>query len=129
MDNAYEELGILIKLTNNMRTNLKKSDIIINIDFPEEQINKLNIPNNAIILNIPRNININSKKFSGINIKTWETKIPDKYKSEDFLDISMYEAQIYSKPNFQIFKQIQNDKIKIGNLIGKNGVINNKEFN
>ena len=36
VDDLYDELGILIRLTNNMRTNLKGSDVIVNIDFPEQ---------------------------------------------------------------------------------------------
>ena len=128
VDNIYEELGILIKITNNIKTSLKNSDIIVNLDFPEELINKLAIPNSAIILNIPKNINIISKKFSGINIKSWEIEIPEQYKLEDFPDISMYEAQIYLKPTIQAFKQIQGDKIKIKNFLGCNGAINSKEF-
>ena len=128
VDNLYEELGILIRLTNNMKTNLKNSDVIVNIDFPESLINQLSIPNDATILNLPKNININSKKFSGVNIKSWEIEIPEKYKLENFLDISMYEAQIYSKPTHQVFKQIVDDKIEIENLIGLNGEINPNEF-
>lgn len=124
----YNELGILIKLSNNMKTNLKSTDVIVNIDFPEETINKLEIPNNATILNIPSNININSKKFAGINIKTWEIEVPSKYAMEKFDTGTIYEASLYRKPAIKIFEQIQNDNIKIKKLIGVNGVINPKEF-
>lgn len=124
----YNELGILIKLSNNIKTNLKSSDIIVNIDFPEEIVNKLEIPTDAIILNIPQNININLKKFAGINIKSWETEIPSKYKLEGFNEMTMYEASMYEQQDSKIFKQIQNDDIKIRRLIGINGIINTKEF-
>lgn len=128
VDYLYNEIGILIKLSNNIKTNLKSSGLIVNIDFPEEIVNKLDIPNDAIILNIPQNININSKKFVGINIKSWETEIPNKYKLKGFNDLIMYEASLYAKPVPKIFEQIQNDNIKIGRLIGINGFINTKEF-
>ena len=124
----YNELGILIKLSNNIKTNLKSSDIIVNIDFPEEIVNKLEIPTDAIILNIPQNININLKKFAGINIKSWETEIPSKYKLEGFNEMTMYESSMYEQQDSKIFKQIQNDDIKIRRLIGINGIINTKEF-
>ena len=90
----YYEYGILIRITNNYNINLEESDIIINIDFPEETINKIRIPDRAIILNIPQNININSKRFSGINIKNWMIQVPEKYKLDGFLDISNYEAEL-----------------------------------
>lgn len=128
VDYLYKELGILIKLSNNVKTNLRSSDIIVNIDFPEEIINKLEIPNDAVVLNMPKNINIKSKKFSGINIKAWEIEVPDKYILEGFNTSIMYEASLYTKPVMKVFEQIQNDDIKIKKLIGVNGVINAKEF-
>lgn len=128
VDYLYNELGILIKLSNNIKTNLKSSDIIVNIDFPEEILNKLDIPNDATILNIPENINIKAKKFSGINIKSWEIQIPEQYNVKDFNEKSIYEASFYKKPKIKIFEQIQNDNIKIEKLIGVNGQINPKEF-
>lgn len=128
VDYLYKELGILIKLSNNVKTNLRSSDIIVNIDFPEEIVNKLEIPNNAVVLNMPKNINIKSKKFSGINIKAWEIEVPDKYVLEGFNTSIMYEASLYTKPVMKVFEQIQNDDIKIKKLIGVNGVINAKEF-
>lgn len=128
VDYLYNEIGILIKLSNNIKTNLKSSDIIVNVDFPEETINKLDIPHNATILNISENINIYSKRFSGINIKSWEIKVPNGYKLEGFDETIIYEASIYEKPVIKIFEQIKSDNIKIGRLIGVNGVINPKEF-
>lgn len=127
-DYLHNELGILIKLSNNMKTNLKSSDIIVNIDFPEEIINKLEIPNEATILNIPRNININSKKFAGINIKSWQMEVPQKYKIEKFDNVITYEAELYDKTVFNVFKQIYSDNININKLVGVNGIINPEEF-
>ena len=124
----YNEIGIIIKLSSNKNTNLSHSDIIVNIDFPEEEINKLRIPINSIILNTPKNIKINSKKFSGINIQNWEIKIPEKFGEEDFNDVILYEASIYNKTIPSVFEQIKLDNIKVGNLIGINGVINRNEF-
>lgn len=128
VDYLYNELGIIIKLTSNMKINLKSSDIIVNIDFPEEAINKLDIPRNSIIVNIPKNININSKKFLGVNVKDWEIEVPKNYALEDFNDSIMYEANILKKPEMKVFEQIANDNIEIKNLMGVNGVINSKEF-
>lgn len=128
VDYLYNELGIIIKLTGNMKINLKSSDIIVNIDFSEEAINKLDIPRNSIIVNIPKNININSKKFLGVNVKDWEIEVPKNYALEDFNDSIMYEANILKKPEMKVFEQIANDNIEIKNLIGVNGVINSKEF-
>lgn len=128
VDYLYNELGIIIKLTNNMKLNLKSSDIIVNIDFTEEAINKLEIPNNGIIVNVPKNINIKPKKFLGVNVKEWEIEVPRTYTLEDFNDKIMYEANILKKPETKVFEQIAEDNVEIKSLIGVNGVINSKEF-
>lgn len=44
-EKLYAEQGIMIRVTNNKKRSLLKSDIIINLDFSEEEINKYAIPN------------------------------------------------------------------------------------
>lgn len=128
VDNLYEEWGIIVKLSNNFKINLNTSDIIVNMDFTEKDINKIAIPSDATIINIPNNIDIKSKKFAGINIKDWEIEVPTKYNMEGFSSNICYEAIIYKMLTTQAFEKIEKDNIKIKKLIGVNGVINNKEF-
>ena len=45
-----------INISNNKKKCLRRKEIIINIDFPEELINKYNIYEKAIIINIEENI-------------------------------------------------------------------------
>lgn len=127
-DYLYEELGILIKLSNNININLKRTDIILNIDFPEETINKLDLPIHSTIVSIPYNIDIKAKRFAGINIKSWEMIIPPKYKFDGFEDNIMYESILYNMSAKEAFANIKKDNIIIKELIGKNGRINRKEF-
>ena len=51
-DYLYNEMGIMIKLSNNKKTDLLKTNIIINMDFMEDIINKYNLPKQGIIINI-----------------------------------------------------------------------------
>ena len=67
-----EEYGIIITITNNKKKSLMKSQIILNIDFPNELINKYNIQDEAIIVNLKAKIKINSKRFNGLNISNYE---------------------------------------------------------
>ncbi len=127
-DYLYNELGILIKVSNNLKMNLASSNIIVNIDFPEELLNQLEIPINATIIGIPNSVNIHSKKFAGVNIKKWDIDIPDEYKIIGFDDYIIYESIIYNKQPEMILKQIKKDNIKIKNLLGINGIINRREF-
>lgn len=124
----YEEMGILIRISNNIKRDLANSNIIINIDFNELLINRYYINSRAIILNIPPNIAINSKKFSGININSYNIIIPDEYKLKNFDNKCVYEAVMENKSITEMKKQIDKEKIKIKNLVGKNGIINKKEI-
>lgn len=62
-DYLYEELGILVRISNNIKKDLLKSSVIINIDFNEDLINKYYINTNAIVVNIPENITIRSRVY------------------------------------------------------------------
>ena len=127
-DYLLNEKGIVIKISNNYKTALKKTNIIINIDFTEEDINKYSLPSKCVIANLNSEIKIKTKKFNGINIIDYNIIIPPKYKIEGYNNKFVYESKILGKGYEVAKKQIQEDKIKIKNLIGKNGVINSKEF-
>lgn len=43
-DKLYNEMGIMVRVTNNKKRSLLKSDVIINLDFLEEDLNKYYIP-------------------------------------------------------------------------------------
>jgi len=135
--NLYEQKGIMITVSNNKRKSLAKAKIILNLDFPEEVINKYNINRKAIIVNVEENININSKSFNGININYYNIKIKEeilkKFIENNMLDnfdkAILYESILYNKNRYQkIREKINRDEIEIIDLIGKNGVINKKEF-
>jgi hypothetical protein len=93
----YEELGIMIKISNNKRKSLSKSDIIINIDFPNELINKYTISDNCVIVNINETITIKAKKFNGINVNDYKILVPEKYKIEKFSNKVIYESMLYMR--------------------------------
>lgn len=126
-----ENEGIMITVANNKRKSLAKTKIILNVDFPTELINKYNINEEAIIINLQGNVKINSKRFNGININDYEiTYSNDDIFFEDYNVIEkyykkdIYEALIYKKQPFEnIMKKIRKDKVKIAQLIGNNTAI------
>lgn len=124
----YNEFGIILNISNNKNKSLLKSEIIINMDFTEENLNKYRIYDNAIIININDKISINNKRFNGININYYKIHIPDDYKVESFQEEIIYESLIYGKKYKGIKKEIVKDKIEIIKLIGNNGVIKESEF-
>jgi len=104
------------------------SESIINVDFPEELINKYRIHDNSIIININEKINLKSKRFNGININDYRIKIPYEYKLKGFQDEIIYESLMYGKKYEIIKDKIEKDKIVINNLIGNNGIITRNEI-
>ncbi len=119
----------MLNISNNRKKSLLKSQIIINMDFPEELINKYKIFDNAIIININDKINLQSKRFNGINVNYYKINLPEEYKLDKFMDEIVYESLIYTKNNYkEISKKIMQDNIKIIGLIGNNGNISKNEI-
>lgn len=124
-EEILEESGIVITISNNKKKSLKRANIILNIDFNEEELNKYNIPDEAIIVNIDGNIEINKKRFNGLNINDYEISFEkfdefDYEKDKLYWKKDLYEASIYKKQPYQyIERKINKDKVKIVELIGK----------
>ena len=109
---------------------MSKSRIILNVDFPSELINKYNINENAIIVNLKGNVKIKSKRFKGININDYEItysnkelyfedySILEKYYKKD-----IYEALIYKRQPFEnVVRKLKKDNVKIDKLVGCNSI-------
>lgn len=125
----YEEFGIMINVSNNKKTSLAKSEIIVNIDFPKEILNKYRIYDKAVIFNVLDKITIESKRFNGINVNYYKISMPDKYEMDEFENEVMYESIIYKyKELDNIRERIEKDKIRIKKLIGENGPIRESEI-
>lgn len=124
-----EESGIIITISNNKKKSLKRSNIILNVDFTEEELNKYNIPDEAIIVNIKENVEINKKRYNGLNINDYEISFEkfdefDYEKDKLYWKKDLYEASIYRKQPYQyIERKINKDKVKIVELIGKRTTI------
>lgn len=128
-EDFFEEQGIIITVGNNKRKSALKSNIIINVDFPNELINQYNIYDEAIIINLRGNIKINKKRFTGININDYEIDFDNfeefDYEKEMLFDKKdIYEAELIKN---QPFKYSRNDlnkyKVKITKLFGTNNEI------
>lgn len=127
-DYLYNELGVILNITNNKNKSLSNANFIINIDFPEEIINKYEINNNAIIVNIFNEIKIRAKKFNGININYYKACIPKEYQIDGFQNNLIYESSIYKYSYENARKDIIASKIRIKKLVGINGDISENEF-
>ena len=120
-EQIYNEFGIQITVNNNKKKSLLKSNIIVNYDFPNELINKYNIYDEAIIVNVEDNIKIDKKRFNGIVVNDIEI---NKCEDEKYNSKELYEAKFFKKQSFKyIRKKLKEDQIKIIDIIGNNGKI------
>lgn len=119
-----DEEGINITITNNKKKSLIRSNIILNVDFDTELINKYNIPEEGIIVNLQENVKITKKRFNGISINDYEIKYQNydeyDYEKEKYYDKKdIYEAMIYKNQPYEYIKRkIDRDKVEIVKLIG-----------
>ena len=118
-EQILEEDGIMITIGNNKKKGLAKSELILNVDFPSELVNRYQIYEEAILVNLRGNVKIEKKRFNGININDYEIVIEnekefDYDKKTKYKEHQIYEAKINKQQPFeQIMKQIQKDKVRI----------------
>ena len=74
-EKLYKNNGILITVMNNRRKSLLKSDIIVNMDFPKELLNKFTINDSATIITVEEAVEIKKKRFCGNVINDYEIDI------------------------------------------------------
>lgn len=137
-EELYNEYGVAIQFSNSYKKSLLKAEIIINLDFDEVEINEYNINNNAIIINTKNSLKIKSKLFNGIVVNSYRIKfsqeIKNRFTQNNLLhrydNLILYESIINDKSAdyTKIIEQLDEDKVKIINLMGNNGIINKKEF-
>lgn len=89
-EKLWEEDGIIITLTNNKKKALSKANIILNIDFPEELVNKYTIFEEAILVNLEEEVKIRKKRFCGKIINNYKIKAEPNSKLAEFLNRNEY---------------------------------------
>lgn len=123
------EEGIIITITNNKKKSLRASDIIINVDFPTELINKYIIKDDVVIINVKNKIKINKKRFNGLCINNYEINYKEELKdikieSNKYFLRDIYESQFYKQRNIQnIRKRLKEDNVIINKLFLNNSII------
>lgn len=125
----YEKQGVLIVLTNNQKKSLTKAQIILNMDFNKEMLNKYKINESAIIINLEGDMKIEEKRFNGININDYEIEVGreeiiwrenmKKFRTKDLLESVIYMKDTYKN----IRNKLNKNKVNIKELYGINGKI------
>ena len=126
IDEVLCDEGIIITITNNRKKGIIKSDIILNIDIPKEIINLYNIKDEAIIVNFEENVKIRKKRFAGVIIDGYKSKldVKDVVKNEEIMRYSLLKSENEEKYDFNeileyyyLLGKIDTEDIKICKLI------------
>lgn len=132
-ERAYERQAALITISNNKNKALKRAKYIINLDFDNEILSQYKINTNSIIINCTNKKIDVLKYFQGIIINNIEIILKQSEKPKDlykeFDNIDIYES--FEKEDIKYIeniRKIEENEVKIINLIGNNGIINIKEI-
>lgn len=125
----YDKEGILIVVSNNQKKSLLKAQLILNIDFSKNVLNKYKINENAVIINLEGDMKIEGKRFNGININDYEIEVGReeiiwRENMKEFKTKDLLESALYMKDTFDsICNKIRKNKVSIKELYGVNGKI------
>ena len=102
VDEVLCDEGIIITITNNRKKGIIRSDIILNIDIPKEIINLYNIKDDAIIVNFEENVKIRKKRFAGVIIDGYKSRldVKDVVKNEEIMRYSLLKSENEEKYDF-----------------------------
>ena len=118
----YNKDGILISVLNNQKKSLLRPQVILNMDFNKELLNKYNI-------NLEGDMKIENKRFNGVNINDYQISVGReelvwRENMKDYREKDLFEAMLYTKDTFKnIRKKIFKSNITIKELYGINGKI------
>ncbi|MCI8833413.1 MAG: hypothetical protein HFJ19_04360 [Clostridia bacterium] len=133
-EKLYYNKGIVLEISNNKRKGLQDVDIIFNFNFEEDKLNRYKLNDNAILINLKEKVNVNSKRFSGINIHLYEIDFENRLMNildwtEGFEKNEIYESYLYRNDKIENIEQnIIKDKVIIKSLIGSKGKIKEEEY-
>ena len=128
VDELLRSKGIVVQLLNKGKINLKRKQIIINLDFQDTDIEKLNVPNECIIITnnpYPQKL---KNGFNGIvirDIDIYMEKKPEKFRSMELCEAYIYNYMKRIKENELLFNR---STYKINGYIGNNGKIEQEDF-
>ena len=119
--------GMIICVANNKKKSLKRAKMIINIDLNEEELKKYTINRSSMIINLNSEKIKNLNAFEGMIIQDIEFKLEEKeieFLKENNLEKRFKKLEVYESLKDKIDLQ----KLKISELYGNNGKIDEKEL-
>ncbi len=128
LEEMMQEQGMVISVANNKKKSLKKAKIIINLDFSEKQLTEYSIFRHSIILNTTQEKIKSIKGFEGIMVQEFQMQLEEK--TEQWIKQNALEKEFRQLEVYESLQEgkIDQGKIKITNLYGNHGKIDEKEL-
>ncbi len=128
LEKFFNEEGIAIRVLENKHSNISSYPFIINLDYTEEEVNKLIISKNAIVISIKNKICALRKSFNGILLNDVEIYLEKEVK--DFRTLALCEAYLYHyrKKIQENEKEFEKSPYRINTYMGNNGKITEEDF-
>ncbi|MBQ8299960.1 MAG: hypothetical protein IJX99_08965 [Clostridia bacterium] len=127
----FEQYGYLINLYNtDTEKDFRRSNLVINLDFSEEEIQKIKMPKNSILVSLNNKVSTVKHGFNGIIINDVDIMYGNCDNKFRYRDLAICEAKIYRplrklKENERIFNS---EKYMINGYMGIKGKITVEEF-
>lgn len=128
VDELLKSKGIVVQLLNKGKINLKRKHLIVNLDFSSMDIEKLNVPNECILITNSVEPQKMKNGFNGIVIRDIDiflNKKNEKYRSLELCEAYIYNHTKRIKENTLLFNR---STYKINGYIGNNGKIEQEDF-
>ena len=128
-EELFEKYGIILKVFEKEKTNFKYAHIVINIDFLSEELNKIAVnPNSLVICGFAKKYKPKNN-FNGIVIKYVDI-ISGREEIPGVDNLAICEVKIYNylrkiKENDRVFER---EGYRINGYFGENGKIMSDEF-
>lgn len=128
VDELLKNKGIVVQLLNKGKVNLRRKHVIINLDYSNSEIEKLNVQNESILITnsmLPQKM---KNGFNGIVIRDIDVYLNKRV--ENYRSIELCEAYIYNymkriKENELLFNR---STYRINGYIGNSGKIEQEDF-
>lgn len=134
-DEIYNQNGMILNVSNNYKKSSIRSRIILNFDFNQKEVEKINILRKSAIINFENRIKIEKNDFDGIicnfcYINFSYRRYEKFYKRlNHFSKLALYESFIYKNTYYKnILNEIKIDNVQIEFLEGIRGNIKNIEL-
>lgn len=119
--------GIVVQLVN-AKTNLKRKHVCINFDFSAEELQKVNFPNETVLITNSTKPVLMKQSFNGIVIRDIDIYLGKK--NEKFRSLELCEVYVYQKLKRirENENRFRHSNYKINGYIGNNGKIEQADF-